>query len=221
VFIAYSRYERLHPSAATPPAVGTHWYAAFAVDICGNVQPDLAGNPNSASNPGLHTLGDGVIRVEPTTSADAGNNATLARFVADYPGFGLTPTTLTLPGEKARTDGQKCPRQTPDAGKRGQVLIKVWPSSTAPGVNNPTTTTDPTSVKLAPPDGQLITIGFVPAGTSLPKPNATAITAMLQDISTAATPTTTAPLTTTTVPVTTTTPATTTTTPATTTTTKP
>jgi hypothetical protein len=219
-FIAYSRYERFHPAAGTPPTVGTHWYAAFAVDICGNVQPNLAGNPNSTSNPGIHTLGDGVIRIEPTTSADAGNNATLARFVADYPRFGLTPSSLTLPGEKARTNGQKCPAQTPDAGKRGQVLIKVWPSSTAPGVNNPTTTTDPTSVKLA--DGQLITVGFVPAGTSLPKPSATAITTMLQAISQSASPTTTAPLTSTTVPVTTTTsPTTSTTKPSTTTTTKP
>jgi len=62
--------------------VGTHWYASLAVDLCGIVQPDLPTNPNSSSNPGLHTDGDGVIRIEPTKAADAGNNATLARFVA-------------------------------------------------------------------------------------------------------------------------------------------
>ena len=60
--------------------------------------------------------------------------------------------------------------KTPDAGKAGKVLIKVWPSATAPGVNNPTTTTDPATVKLA--TGQLITVGFVPIGTQLPKPSA-------------------------------------------------
>jgi hypothetical protein len=220
VFIAYSRYERFQHPSGTPPTLGSHWYAAFAVDICGNVQPDLSSNPNSTSNPGIHTLGDGVIRIEPTKSADAGNNATLARFVADYPKFGLTSTSLTLPGEKARTNGQKCPAQTPDAGKAGRVQIKVWPSSTAPGVNNPTTTADPTSVKLA--DGQLITIGFVPSDVSLPKPSATVITAMLQAIAQSASPTTTAPVVSTTLPVTSTTsPTTSTTRPSTTTTTKP
>jgi len=216
VAIVYSRYEAQHPVTGPQPTIGQHWYAAFAVDVCGTLQPDLATNPNSASNPGIHTDGDGVIRIEPTKAADAGNNATLSRFVTDYPKFGLTPTSLTIPGETAHRNGEKCPSQTPDAGKKGQVLIKVWPSAQPPGVNNPTTTTDPTSVKLAA--GQLITVGFVPSGTTLPKPSATAIAAMLQASSQAgSTTTTTVPgLPTTTVPTlsTTTTPATTSTTKA-------
>jgi hypothetical protein len=191
VFVIYSRYEDENPVAGTQPIAGsTHWYAAFAVDICGDLQPDLPTNPNSTSNPGIHTDGDGVIRIEPTKAADAGNNATLSRFVADYPKFVLTPNSLTLPGQKARSNGQKCPKETPDAGKAGEVDIKVWPSSTAPGVNSPTTTSDPGSIKLA--DGQLITVGFVPIGTNLPKPSATTITTMLQAISTSGS-TTTAP----------------------------
>ena len=229
-FIAYSRYERQHPSSGTPPTVGSHWYAALAIDVCGDVQPNLASNP-TGTTPGLHTDGDGVIRIEPTKAADAGNNATLARFVADYPKFSLTTTSLTLPGQKAHKNGQKCPKQTPDAGKAAKVAIKVWPSSTAPGVNHPTTTTDPTSVKLA--DGQLITVAFVPAGASIPKPSTSAITTMLEAISTSGStttlPATSVPAATTTVPgatttavpgATTTTTATTTT-KATTTTTKP
>jgi hypothetical protein len=196
VSIVYSRYERENPSVGTPPAVGAHWYASLAVDVCGTVQPDLPTNPNSTSNPGIHTDGDGVIRVEPTKAADAGNNATLSRFVADYPKFGLTSTSITIPGEKALKNGEKCPKLTPDAGKPGKVQIKVWPSATAPGVNSPTTTTDPSSVKLA--DGQLITVGFLPSGSTIPKPAATTITTMLQAISTAGSTTTTAPLTATT-----------------------
>src|SRR5579863_3465178 len=125
--VVYSRYERQNPVAGTPPAIGTHWYAAFAVDVCGTVQPNLPTNPNSTTNPGIHTDGDGVIRIEPTKAADAGNNATLARFVADYPKFALTATSLTIPGEKAHTNGQKCAKGTPDAGKVGRVQIKMWP----------------------------------------------------------------------------------------------
>jgi|HubBroStandDraft_1064217.scaffolds.fasta_scaffold95527_2 hypothetical protein len=196
VFVVYSRYEDQNPVAATPPAIGTHWYDSLAIDVCGDVQPELGTNPNSVSNPGIHTDGDGVIRIEPTRSADAGNNATLARFVADYPKFALTSSSLTIPGEKVRNNGDKCPKETPDAGKAAKVEIKVWPSSQAPGVNEPYTTTDPSSVKLAPPTGQLITIAFVPAGASIPKPSATTITTMLQAISQAGSTTTsvTAPL---------------------------
>jgi hypothetical protein len=194
VFIAYSRYERQNPSAGTPPVVNTtHWYASLAVDVCGQVQPNLPTNPNGTSNPGLHTDGDGVIRIEPTKQADAGANATLSRFAADYPKFGLTSTSITLPGEKTRNNGDKCPKETPDAGRVADVAIKVWPSATAPGVNEPTTTVDPGSVKLA--DGQLITVAFVPSGSNIPKPSATTITAMLQDISTAGTTSTTVPVT--------------------------
>jgi hypothetical protein len=207
--------------------VGSHWYASFALDICGTIQPDLPTNPNSTANPGIHTDGDGVIRIEPTKAADAGANATLARFVADYPKFALSSSSITVPGEKARHNGEKCPKQTPDAGQVAKVNIKVWPSAQAPGVNEPITTTNASTVKLA--TGQLITVAFVPPGKNIPKPSATTITTMLQSISQAGTTTTTtstpissvttttpASATTTTAPAS----ATTTTVPATTTTTK-
>jgi hypothetical protein len=181
VSIVYSRYERQHPVAGTPPIIGSKWYAAFAVDVCGIVQPNLAVNPNSAANPGIHTNGDGVIRIEPTKASDAGDNATLARFVADYPTFGLTSSSLTIPGERARTNGQTCPKQTPDVGRPGTIQIKVWPSAQAPGVDQPTTTTDPAGVKLV--NGQLITVAFVPSGAAIPKPSPTAIAAMQQAVS--------------------------------------
>jgi len=198
VAIVYSRYEDQNPSQGNQPTIGAHWYTAFALDVCGTVQPNLPTNSNSSSNPGIHTDGDGLIRTEPTKAADAGNNATLARFVADYPKFGLTPTSLTVPGEKALKNGAKCPAKTPDAGKAGKVQIKVWPSASAPGVNNPTTTSDASTIKLA--TGQLITVGFVPAGTKLPKPSAATITTMLQSITTTSPATATIPVGSTTVP---------------------
>ncbi|HEY7946634.1 MAG TPA: hypothetical protein VID75_03095 [Acidimicrobiales bacterium] len=206
--IVYSRYERQNPVAGTPPAIGTHWYAAFALDICGTVQPNLPTNPNSTTNPGIHTDGDGVIRIEPTSAADAGNNATLARFVDEYPKFALTPTSLTVPEEKARTNGQTCPPQTPDAGKKATVQIKVWPTAQPPGSVAPSTTNDPTTIKLG--TDQLITVAFVPSGSAIPKPSPAAITAMLQAASTAGqTTTTTGAVPLTTQPTSTTVPATT------------
>jgi hypothetical protein len=189
----YSRYERQHPAAGVPPAIGAHWYVALGMNVCGTVQPNLPPNPNASVSPlpGIRTNGDGVIQVSPTTSKDAGNNATLARFVALYPKLELTSSTLHIPGKPKYTNGQKCPPGTPDAGKPGQLQIKVWPSFTPPGSNNPTVFHDPAAFKLA--DGQLITVAFVPAGTSIPKP--TSITAMLTDRagSATSTPSTVAP----------------------------
>lgn len=224
--IVYSRYEKQHPSAGTQPAVGTHWYAALAFDICGSTQTNLPANPNQATaTPGLSTAGDGVIQVAPAKSADAGNNATLGRFVSEYPGLALSPTSVKLPGKTTHHNGQVCPAGTPDAGQKADLVVKVWPSFAGSGANHPTVPSDPTTQKLA--NGQLITIAFVPHGASVPKPPATVITTMLNDISsTGSTTTTTLPTTpTTTTPTSTTTSApassTSTTAPSSTSTTKP
>ena len=181
--IVYSRYERQHPSAGSQPAVGSHWFAALAFDICGTVQPDLPANPNEApSAPGLHTAGDGVIAISPTKSADAGANATLGRFVTEYPKLGLSPTSIRLPGKATHRNGQTCPTGTPEAGKKAVVRVKVWPSFT--GSSKAFVPSDPTTLKLA--DGQLITVAFVPPNASIPKPPTAVVSSMLQDRATAA-----------------------------------
>jgi hypothetical protein len=229
--VVYSRYERQHPAASTQPTASSHWYVALAFDVCGTVQPNLPANPNEATAaPGLHTAGDGVIQISPLKPADQGNNATLARFVQTYPGLTLTGSTLKIPGKTSHSNGQTCPTGTPDAGKKAQVRIKVWPSFAPPGSNHPFEVANPAALKLA--DGQLVTVAFVPADASIPKPPASVITTLLQDRSQVATSTTlpstsvpsvttTAPSTTapsTTAPSATTAPPTTTTAPSTTTT---
>jgi len=192
--IVYSRYERQHPTS-TPPTVGTTWFAAFAFDVCGTVEPNLAQNPNARTNPGIATPGYGVMIIAPQRANDSGANATLGRFVANYPGLVLTPTALRLPGKKTYHNGDKCPSGTHDAGQAGTVQTRMWPTFTGPGSN---ISGDPSSLKLA--NGQLITVAFVPAGASIPKPSASSIAAMQQAISSSnkSSPTTTPP----TVPVT-------------------
>ena len=102
----------------------------------------------------------------------------------------LTSSTLQIPGKAKYTNGEKCPAGTPDAGKTGQLQIKVWPSFTRAGVEQPAgQSTDPTGIKLA--DGQLITVAFVPSGASVPKPSS--IAAMLTDGAGSATTTTATP----------------------------
>jgi len=179
--IVYSRYERQHPAPAVQPAIGAHWYQALSFDVCGSppTPVNLPANPNASTPPvpGIRTNGDGVIQVSPTAASDAGNNATLARFVAHYPKLTLTATTLKLPGGTAYKNGQACAAGTKDAGQKASLQIKVWPYFTPPGSNHPVVFHDPAAVKLA--DGQLITVAFVPQGSSIPKPSS--IVAMLND----------------------------------------
>jgi len=188
--VVYSRYELEHPAAATPPAIGSHWFQALSFDVCGTLQGNLPANPNGNATPvpGIRTDGDGVIQVAPTVASDAGNNATLARFVEHYPGLELSSTTLKLPGKRTYTSGEACPAGTKDAGKAGTVNIKVWPSFTGPGSTHPSLYQNPADIKLA--DGQLITVAFVPSGASVPKPSGSAVTALLNDESSATSSTT-------------------------------
>jgi hypothetical protein len=181
----YSRYEKEHPSSAIQPAVGTQWFDAFAVDICGTLEPNLPANPpTKGPGPGLTTAGDGVIHIDPKTPAEAGNNATLGRFVAGYPGLVLTNTSLRYPGKRSagptvdRTfkNGETCPKGTKDAGRAGQVEVDLWPTPTS---TTPERLADPTGYKLG--DQEELTIAFLPPGARVPRPAGSAVTAMLQD----------------------------------------
>lgn len=197
VSIGFSRYQHQHPTSApvVQPAVGVHWYAGITFDVCGTTEPVL---PANTSATGIQSLGQGVVQIAPTTSAYAGHHAVLGVLVDGYTGLVLTSDTVAYPGSATYRTGETCPSGTPDAGKKGAVVVEHWPSfSSSAGVVAPG---DPRSLPLT--NGQLITVGFVPAGTSLAKPPQGTISAVLSAISgtppTTTTTTTTPPASTTT-----------------------
>jgi hypothetical protein len=229
--VAIAKYHYNQTPSATPPTVGTTWHAALSFDICGTTQPALTASPASATS-GLTTTGNGVVVIAPKKASEAGANATLGKFASEYQGLTLTNTTLKYPSAKIPEykNGQKCAAGTPDAGKVGEVVARWWVVTTQTKNNQLVQTNGINSVKPADlkfVNRQLVTVGFVPSGTTLPKPPGSTITALLQILAgtqPVATTTTTAPLaTTTSTPSATTssTAATTTTAPSTTTTTKP
>jgi hypothetical protein len=230
--IALAKYNYNKVPTVVEPAIGTTWHAGLAFDVCGTMEPAIPASPSTAT--GLTTTGSGVILIEPKTASEAGNNATLGKFADGYTGLTLSNTELKLPSTSvpAYTNGQKCATGTPDAGKVGVVQARSWIISTTTGKNHEevetggATTLEPADLKFA--DRQLITSGFVPKGTKMPKPPTSVITGLVTALSSGAAPvttTTTAPSATSTtaagVTTTTSAPATTTTKPAVTTTTKP
>jgi hypothetical protein len=230
--VALAKYNYNKTPTVVEPTTNTTWHAALAFDICGTTEQPLTASP-VPSKTGLTTTGNGVLVIAPKSASEAGNNATLGKFAQEYTGLTLTNTTLKYPSATVPEyrNGQKCAAGTPDAGKVGEVQARSWVVTTKSSGNQLVqvggrTTSKAADLKFA--NRQLITVGFVPAGVSLPKPPGTTITALLQVLSgtqpVATTTTTVAGATTTTGPTATTTSApaaTTTTTPATTTTRPP
>ena len=141
------------------PNLQDHWHTAYAVDICGTMEPNMAQPANLI---GLHTHTDGLIHVEPyvTGSAlDRGSNANLARFAEGEPGFKISSTEVQVPGGKLMKNGDQC------NGKPGQVTIRQWTDATGTAFKD---YTNPHDVKIT--DGGAITVAFVPAGADIPKP---------------------------------------------------
>jgi cell division septation protein DedD len=236
--VAIAKYHYNQSPTATPPTVGTTWHAAISFDICGTTQPALTASPASSTS-GLTTTGSGVLLIAPKKASEAGANATVGKFASEYQGLTLTNTTLKFPAAKVPEykNGEKCAAGTPDAGKVGEVVARWWVVTTQTKNNQLVETNGVNSAKPADLkflNRQLITVGFVPSGTTLPKPPGSTITALLQVLAgnqpVATTTTTAASATTTSTPsattsstaaTTTTAPSTTTTTAAPTTTTKP
>ena len=185
IAVAKYNYNKTATSAAVQPAVGTSWHAALAFDICGTMESALPASP-STSKTGLTTTGNGVLSITPKTASEAGSNATLGKFADGYTGLTLTNTKLVYPSSKvsSSTNGEKCPAGTPDAGKVGVVQARSWVISTKTAKNGEeeetggVTTEKPASLKLL--NRQLITSGFVPKGTQMPKPPASTILALQQ-----------------------------------------
>ena len=182
--VAFAKYHYNQTPAVVEPTTNTTWHAALGFDICGTTQPALPASPTGATT-GLTTTGSGVLLIAPKNASEAGNNATLGKFASEYPGLTLTNTTLKYPSAKVPTytNGQKCAAGTPDAGKVGEVQARWWVLGTKTQKNGEQqvtgglTSLKPASLKLL--NRQLITVGFVPANTSLPKPTS-AISPLLQ-----------------------------------------
>ncbi|HEX4433704.1 MAG TPA: hypothetical protein VH012_02670 [Acidimicrobiales bacterium] len=230
--IAWAKYNYNKVPVVVEPTVGTSWHAGLAFDICGTIEEAIPASPSGATT-GLTTTGSGVLDITPKKASEAGNNATLGKFADGYTGLTLTNTKLKYPSSKVPeyANGQKCAAGTPDAGKVGVVQARSWVISTTTSKNGEEeetggdTTTKAADLKFL--NRQLITVGFVPEGTKMPKPPATTVLALQQVLAgnqapATSTTTTVAGATTTTGPVASSTtsslPATTTTLPSTTTT---
>lgn len=196
VLTVYSRFEYQHPakkhSTAVAPAIGSTLYAALSVQACGQNLAFLNADPNFKGGGFIVGPAD-VIRLTPLSSADAGANATLKQFAAEYFGLVATSTELAVPkatgvANPATTykNGDRCSAKSKYPGKKGSVVYAYWTSF---GQKKPTLTTDPASIKFV--KDLRVTMAFEPAGVT---PRVPAKATVDEMVLAATTPTTTSTL---------------------------
>jgi len=145
------------------PQAGDHWHVALGVDDCGLWTPNWltpvspsTGSPIRAGTDryaGLHSHGDGLIHMEPATSDEMGQRATLGRYFT-FAGFELDATSISFANGVNESNGSPCD------GKRG---VLRW------AVNGKERHGDPAAYKLR--DGDVIELVFATAGTAMPLPS--------------------------------------------------
>jgi hypothetical protein len=134
--------------------IGDHWHAALGVNICGEWEPAQPEFTSQFDNPslyaGIHTHDDGIIHMEPQSSADTGANATVGNF-AEFGGWDLGSDSFETWTGKAQRNGDTCPD--------GQAGTVRW------AVNGKEREGDPGD--LAPGDGDVVVIAFIPDSVNI------------------------------------------------------
>ncbi|GIU85331.1 MAG: hypothetical protein KatS3mg008_2106 [Acidimicrobiales bacterium] len=117
VLVVLARSSR-EEAAAVPPRLGLdHWHAAFGIWGCDKWLP----NPTDTQGDryGIHTHGDGLIHIHPTSSAAAGENAKLRVFF-DEIGLEIDEDSFTTAAGDTFREGSRC------KGGRGVIQLLRW-----------------------------------------------------------------------------------------------
>lgn len=162
----------------TPPRVNKdHWHAYLGIDVCGTWLPPA---PSFEAAEGIHSHGEGLMHIHPFESVAAGKKATVGRFLADNQAanWSLSSDSMTLWDGQEHRNGQKCAGGTND-GRPARIVWSVghfrqpWTGTLRTG--NPS--------GFRPKDGDIVAVGFLPAGQPLPEPpGAEAALAHISDV---------------------------------------
>lgn len=157
--IVYSRDQRQPDTSA--PRIGDHWHGALGFDICGAFAANLPEPPDAMSGPGIHTHGDGLVHIEPSSARATGSNARLGVLLDAIQGLDVSSGEIDLPDQDPKRNGMECD------GRPAVVRTKIW-ASPSPTEEGEVYNGDPSDIRLR--DNQLITIAFLPDDAEIPRP---------------------------------------------------
>lgn len=149
---------------AAAPALGDHIHAYLGINVCGSWLPPA---PEYESADGIHSHGDGLMHIHPSSSEAAGENAVVGRFIENNAGAGweLSATSMTLWDGVEYRNGQECV----DGEYAGQAADIQWAVGR---VGEPWDGTPRTGdlANYHPDDGDIVAVAFIPEGQQVPEP---------------------------------------------------
>ena len=170
LLVLYARDNR-SAEALEPPLIGDHWHAAVGFYVCDEFVTPLAEFSGAG---GIHTHGSsGLLHIEPSSSAAAGENATLQNALEDAQealggGKGLSDDALGVPGGDSYVEGEDT---CDDVDGDPIVQVAVWDSrKEAENGEEPAVLTENFDLIRFGNDGEVFTVAFAPEGTDLPVP---------------------------------------------------
>lgn len=138
--------SRSGSGGATAPEIGAHWHAQLSVYVCGVEQPPAPDTPG-----GVHShAADPFIHIHPNSSAEAGDRATVERFI-EAGNWELDEDSFEL-WFGAQRNGDPCPD-----GQPGTVR---WALNGEEQSGN--------LADYKPDDGDEIVLAFLPEGQEIP-----------------------------------------------------
>lgn len=160
VGLTFLAVNQRQASAGEKPTPKDHWHEALGINICGDFQDPLTDvGPDRL---GIHTHADGLVHVHPFGSGASGKNAQLGKYL-DQTGVTLTDTSITLPGGKTYTNGDKCD------GKPATLALYVWPPQANDSTKPKKITTNLAQTRFLE-DGGAYVISFQPEGAKVTLP---------------------------------------------------
>ncbi|MBM3674070.1 MAG: hypothetical protein FJW88_03795 [Actinobacteria bacterium] len=154
-------------TAEASPKIGDHWHAYLGVDVCGTWlgnAPEFSYRAGQGGvRAGLHSHGDGLMHMHPHASDEAGENATVGRYL-EFNGWGVSSDALQVWDGTEHTTGQSCGEGVDAKEAEVQWVVgepgKPWPTKARTG--------DPADYR--PQNGEIVAIYFLPKGEKLEKP---------------------------------------------------
>jgi hypothetical protein len=148
------------PDAEAAPKPGDHWHAAYGFFVCDALQPPITTSTQGLT--GLHTHGDGIVHIEPSSKAYSGSKATLSAW-GQAVGVQFASSSWTLPDGTKYQNGYDC------NGQPAQLSVYKW-NADDPNAAPQVFTSDFGNIKLDV-DRAAFTFAVAPEGTEVPKPD--------------------------------------------------
>lgn len=172
--IAFSRSDYQDgASNVAPISFQDHWHAAFGVFVCGEGEgEDDQGFINVTdqfdSSRGIHSHGDSLLHIHPTSRTAAGENARLDVYVEESPLIELSDDEITVGDESWKEGEDTC------NGEEAEVVVAQWEDVLAGG--DPAIFNNGFGDVRFRQDGEGYVVAFVPKGEydDIPVPQAAA-----------------------------------------------